>query len=47
VGGLALDAATAKTMIDKGYRLIITGFDVLFLQRAAGEILGGIRGDRR
>lgn len=44
LGGLALDAATARAMIDRGYRLIITGFDVQFLQRAASQILEGIRG---
>lgn len=42
VGGLALDRDAAKSMITKGYRLILTGFDVLFLQRAAAEIIGGI-----
>ena len=44
VGGLALDAPNARALIARGYRLIVTGFDVLFLQRAAGEILDGIRG---
>lgn len=44
MGGLALDAETARAMIDRGYRLIITGFDVQFLQRSAADILGGIRG---
>ena len=43
LGGLALEAETARAMIARGYRLIITGFDVLFLERAAGEILGKIR----
>ncbi len=29
-------------MIARGYRLILTGFDTLLLQRAAGDILGAI-----
>ncbi len=45
VGGLALDPATAQTMIERGYRLIITGFDVLFLERAAAQALQGIDRD--
>lgn len=46
LGGLALDSETANDMIRRGYRVILTGFDTLLLQRAAGEVLGGIdRGD--
>ncbi len=46
LGGLALTAEIANAMIGRGYRLILTGFDTLLLQRAAGEILGAIeRGD--
>ena len=46
LGGLALTADVANRMIGRGYRLILTGFDTLLLQRAAGDILGGIeRGD--
>jgi 4-hydroxy-2-oxoheptanedioate aldolase len=46
LGGLALTPDLANAMIGRGYRLILTGFDTLLLQRAAGEILGGIeRGD--
>ena len=44
VGGLALDEPSARAMIERGYRLILTGFDVLFLQRAAGEMLSKLRG---
>ncbi len=43
VGGLALDADTANGMIERGYRLIITGFDVQLMQHAAGRALSGIR----
>ncbi len=43
VGGLALDTDSARAMIAKGYRLILTGFDVLFLQRAAADVLGPLR----
>ena len=46
LGGLALTGEIANAMIGRGYRLILTGFDTLLLQRAAGEILGAIdRGD--
>jgi 4-hydroxy-2-oxoheptanedioate aldolase len=46
LGGLALTAEVANQMIGRGYRLILTGFDTLLLQRAAGEILSSIeRGD--
>jgi 4-hydroxy-2-oxoheptanedioate aldolase len=46
IGGLALTNEIANSMIDKGYRLILTGFDILLLQRAAGDVLSGInRGD--
>jgi 4-hydroxy-2-oxoheptanedioate aldolase len=42
LGGLALTGEIANAMIGRGYRLILTGFDTLLLQRAAGEILGAI-----
>jgi 4-hydroxy-2-oxoheptanedioate aldolase len=46
LGGLALTGEIANAMIGRGYRLILTGFDTMLLQRAAGEILGAIdRGD--
>jgi 4-hydroxy-2-oxoheptanedioate aldolase len=46
LGGLAVTNELANAMIGRGYRLILTGFDTLLLQRAAGDILGGIeRGD--
>ena len=46
LGGLALSNELANDMIKRGYRLILTGFDTMLLQRAAGEILQGIeRGD--
>jgi len=42
LGGLALTGEIANAMIGRGYRLILTGFDIMLLQRAAGEILGAI-----
>jgi 4-hydroxy-2-oxoheptanedioate aldolase len=46
LGGLALTGAIANAMIERGYRMILTGFDVLLLQQGAAAILGGIeRGD--
>lgn len=46
LGGLALSNDLANDMIERGYRLILTGFDTMLLQRAAGDILNGInRGD--
>jgi len=43
LGGLALDNELANRMIERGYRLILTGFDTLLLERAADDILSGIR----
>ena len=46
LGGLALDNDLANAMIERGYRLMLHGFDTLLLQRAAADILGGVdRGD--
>ena len=45
LGGLALTNELANAMIARGYRLILTGFDTLLLQRAAGDILNGIKRD--
>ena len=46
VGGLAITSERANELIAKGYRLILTGFDTMLLQRAAGDVLGAIdRGD--
>ncbi len=46
LGGLALDNDVANAMIERGYRLLLHGFDTLLLQRAAADILGGVnRGD--
>ncbi len=46
LGGLALTGEVANAMIGRGHRLILTGFDTLLMQRAAGAILGAIdRGD--
>ena len=45
LGGLALNNELANDMIKRGYRLILTGFDTLLLQRAAGDILSGIDRD--
>lgn len=45
LGGLALDNARAQHMITRGYRLILTGFDTLLLERGAAAILNGIGRD--
>ncbi len=46
LGGLALDSDQANDMIGRGYRLILTGFDTLLVERGAAAMLGGIeRGD--
>jgi 4-hydroxy-2-oxoheptanedioate aldolase len=46
LGGLALTGEIANAMIARGYRLILTGFDVVLLQQGAAAILSGIdRGD--
>ena len=42
LGGLALDNDVANAMIARGYRLILTGFDTLLLERSANQILDGI-----
>ena len=42
LGGLALTNDQAKDMIGRGYRLVLTGFDTLLLQRASSDILDGI-----
>lgn len=42
LGGLALDTQLAEQMIGRGYRLILSGFDTLLLQRAAADILDHI-----
>ena len=42
VGGLAPDNALANQMIDKGYRLILTGYDTLLIDRGARAILDGL-----
>jgi 4-hydroxy-2-oxoheptanedioate aldolase len=46
LGGLALTGESANAMIERGYRMILTGFDILLLQQGAAAILSGIeRGD--
>ena len=46
LGGLALTGEIANAMIERGYRMILTGFDILLLQQGAAAILSGIeRGD--
>ena len=46
LGGLALTGEIANAMIGRGYRMILTGFDILLLQQGAAAILSGIeRGD--
>jgi 4-hydroxy-2-oxoheptanedioate aldolase len=46
LGGLALTGEIANAMIGRGYRIILTGFDIRLLQQGAAAILNGIeRGD--
>lgn len=45
LGGLSLDTDTANAMIDKGYRLLIGGFDVALVQRSAAALLENINRD--
>jgi 4-hydroxy-2-oxoheptanedioate aldolase len=46
LGGLALTGEIANAMIERGYRMILTGFDIRLLQQGAAAILSGIeRGD--
>jgi 4-hydroxy-2-oxoheptanedioate aldolase len=46
LGGLALTSEIANAMIARGYRMILTGFDIRLLQQGAAAILSGIeRGD--
>jgi 4-hydroxy-2-oxoheptanedioate aldolase len=46
LGGLALTSEIANAMIGRGYRMILTGFDIRLLQQGAAAILSGIeRGD--
>jgi 4-hydroxy-2-oxoheptanedioate aldolase len=42
LGGLALETEKANDMIARGYRVILTGFDTLLLERGARDILDGI-----
>jgi 2-keto-3-deoxy-L-rhamnonate aldolase RhmA len=43
LGGLATTGDLASGMIERGYRLILTGFDTMLLQRGAADILAAIR----
>jgi 4-hydroxy-2-oxoheptanedioate aldolase len=43
LGGLATTGELASGMIERGYRLILTGFDTMLLQRGAADILAAIR----
>jgi 4-hydroxy-2-oxoheptanedioate aldolase len=46
LGGLALTGEVANAMIERGYRMILTGFDIRLLQQGAAAILNEIeRGD--
>ncbi|MDX1434663.1 MAG: aldolase/citrate lyase family protein [Gammaproteobacteria bacterium] len=45
LGGLAMDNDLANDMIARGYRLLLTGFDTLLLERGASAILEGIKRD--
>ena len=44
LGGLALTAEIANAMIGRGYRMILTGFDIRLLQQGAAATLSGIEG---
>jgi 4-hydroxy-2-oxoheptanedioate aldolase len=43
LGGLALDTDAANAMIERGYRLILTGFDTMLIARSAAAIIDGIK----
>ncbi|MCP5150411.1 MAG: 2,4-dihydroxyhept-2-ene-1,7-dioic acid aldolase [Chromatiales bacterium] len=43
LGGLALDPKAANAMIERGYRLILAGFDVGLLAGASADLLGRIQ----
>ena len=45
LGGFATDNDLANDMIARGYRVILTGFDTLLLERGARAILDGINRD--
>jgi len=45
LGGFAAEAEGANARIARGYRLILTGYDLLLLRRVTGELLGALRRD--
>jgi 4-hydroxy-2-oxoheptanedioate aldolase len=46
LGGFAVTAEAANAMIGKGYRLVLTGYDILLLRQVTDRLLAGIeRGD--
>ena len=44
LGGLALSAEDARAKLERGYRVLILGYDVYLVQQALGSLLSGIRG---
>jgi 4-hydroxy-2-oxoheptanedioate aldolase len=43
LGGLALTSEEANAKIERGYRLIVLGYDTALIQGAAGNLLEGLR----
>jgi 4-hydroxy-2-oxoheptanedioate aldolase len=43
LGGVARTADQAKQMLDRGYRLLVFGFDWMLLQQAGQKLLSDIR----
>ncbi len=43
LGGLALSAEDANAKLERGYRVLILGYDVYLIQQAVGGLLGGIK----
>lgn len=45
LGGLGMDTDTANAQIERGYRLLIGGFDCALVQKSAAALLEGINRD--
>jgi len=44
LGGVARTSKQARTMIQRGYKALVFGFDWSILQRSAAEFIGQARG---
>ncbi len=43
LGGMALSPEEANEKIDRGYRFLVLGYDVMLIQRVSAQLLDGIR----